>query len=89
MRFTQHAIDRYRQRTGSAAPQSKIERKLEDRIQASIPIGSGLLYGSGWVFVMKGDVLITVYKPKARWIQERIHKAKNPHINHGNSTGID
>lgn len=69
---TQHAVDRFQERSGSKKP--KIER-LFRLAEQSVPIGAGRRYSSGWIFVVKKNVVRTVYKPRKRHEFEAIHKS--------------
>lgn len=72
---TQHALTRYRERTGSKAADAKIIGRIQDYLHAARRIGNGLYYNGGWVFVIREDTLITVHRPNVRSIQKRVRKA--------------
>lgn len=61
--ITQHAVDRYMERSGTKSP-TRAMRKLFELAEQAIPIGHSRFYASGWIVVMKRGVLKTCYKPR-------------------------
>ena len=75
--FTKHAIKRYRERTGCKKSDEKIMNKLVVQLANKKRCGRGQWYASGWVFVHRGNLIITVMRPKAAKLQKRIFNAHN------------
>ncbi len=75
--LTQHAIDRYMERSGTKKPMRSI-LKLFSLADSARPLGRGKFYARGWVLVMKGGRVKTVYRPTSRIDHQKIYEAMHP-----------
>lgn len=72
---TQHAVDRFMERTGMKKP-VKATEKVFRLAQSSIPIGKSLYYSQGWLmFVNKKGEVKTIYRPSQKWQHQAIYEA--------------
>lgn len=59
---TQHALDRYMERSGVKGVQRALN-KIMGHVEFAIPMGGHRFYSNGWVIVIKKRVVRTMYKP--------------------------
>lgn len=74
--LTQHAIERYMQRTGSKKIE-RVIRKLFNILDRSIRLDDEHFYFRGWIIVVSKGEIKTVYKPKYPDEFRKIHDAIN------------
>jgi hypothetical protein len=72
---TQHAVDRFMERTGNKK-QVRAVQKVFRLAQSSIPIGRSLYFSQGWLMFINeyGDVK-TIYRPANKWEHKAIATA--------------
>lgn len=75
--ITQHALDRYFERSGCVKP-VKAMNKLFSHSEHATPIGNHRYYNRGWIFVIVKGVIKTCYKPRTREQQQAVYNALNP-----------
>lgn len=75
--FTEHSIARYRERTGCKKSDETIKRRLSDKLQGRKHIGGDHWYYHGWVFVIVGNIVVTVMRPKEHYMHEKVFNACN------------
>lgn len=71
-RITCHAIARYRQRTGCKKSDETITRRLMNLLPNRKRLDSLRWYACGWVFVVRGNHVLTIMRPKSRRLLRRI-----------------
>jgi hypothetical protein len=71
---TQHAIDRYMERTGAKKAQ-RATTTLFCLAESAIPIGKNRYYARGWIVVVKDGVVKTAYRPKTREQMDAVYCA--------------
>jgi len=75
MVLTQHALDRYMQRSGCRRVVKSLNR-IERLAAKAIPIGKTQFYAEGWILRMVGGEIVTVHRPN-RSQMRKIYKAMN------------
>ena len=60
---TQHAIDRYMERLGSKKVYRAID-KIFTMSTCALPIGHNRYYTNGWIIVVVGGMVKTIYRPR-------------------------
>lgn len=71
---TQHAIDRYMERTG-AKKALRSTNTLFSLAESAVPLGKNRYYARGWIVVMVNGVVKTAYRPKTREQMEIVYNA--------------
>lgn len=72
---TQHAVDRFMERTGNKKPLRAMQ-KVFRLGQSSIPIGRSLYFSQGWVLCITSlGIVKTIYRPCSRWEHKAIAEA--------------
>jgi hypothetical protein len=71
---TQHAIDRYLERTGGKKAH-RATNTLFCLAESAIPIGNNRYYARGWIVVLKDGVVKTAYRPKTREQMDAVYRA--------------
>lgn len=74
---SEHAIDRYMERTGVKS-RERARNKILLRWNAARSIGGGEWYARGWIICMRADVITTITKPHKEHSQERIYASRQP-----------
>ncbi len=62
-KVTQHAVDRYMQRSGCKSLTASVNKLLE-RANKVIPIGKNRVYQGGWIVAIRRGAVVTCYKPR-------------------------
>lgn len=75
--FTAHSIERYRERTGCKRGDETIKHRLTNKLSARKYIGGDHWYCRGWVFVIVGNIVVTVMRPKEHYMHEKVFAACN------------
>jgi hypothetical protein len=79
-RFTRHAILRFRSRArgvGCKQSEETIRNKMVEMLQTKKSLGGDRYYTRGLVWVIEGNLVITVMKPTEERLQAKIWKAHN------------
>lgn len=71
---TQHAVDRFMERTGSNKPVKALQ-KVFRLAESSIQVGKSLYYSQGWLMFIKCGEVKTIYRPKWKWQHQAIYEA--------------
>lgn len=77
--ITQHAIDRYMERSGSKAVMRTI-RKLFDVVERGVPVNGGRFYHKGWIVVVRAGEIKTVYRPRTKAQMSAVYDAHKRRI---------
>ena len=72
--MTQHAVDRFMERSGSKKPIRAIY-KLFSLSEAAVPMGRNRYYTRGWIIVVVNGVVKTAYRPRTREEMDAIFRA--------------
>ncbi len=75
--FTNHAIARWRERTGCRKSDECIKQRLAARLVKRRHIKGDQWYASGFVFAISGNTVITVMHPSELYMQARVYEAHN------------
>jgi hypothetical protein len=76
-RVTQHAIERYMERTGSKK-MNRVVKKLLSASEAALAIGKNQYYHRGIIYVVVDGTVITTYKPKGKEQTDAVYNALHP-----------
>jgi hypothetical protein len=71
-KFTKHAVARYRERTGCTRSDETIKNRIGRRLQNKIHLFGRVWYAEGLVFVLRGNLVITVLKAHNKRVQNRV-----------------
>lgn len=76
-KVTQHAVDRYTERSGCKSLEKSVNKLLE-RANSGIPIGRNRIYHGGWIVAIRKGVVKTVYRLRTPEQLESVFKATHP-----------
>lgn len=79
--ITQHARDRFMKRHPKKFKTlDKAMERLILELKSCRPLRGrpDILYGNGWVFIVKQDCIITAMKPRKKWLMDLIYLDRNP-----------
>lgn len=71
---TQHAVDRYLERSQGSKEQRAIA-KLFAIADKAIPLGRGQFYADGWIIAVKSGEIRTVFRPRTPAQLAAVHRA--------------
>ncbi len=77
MSLTQHALDRYMERSGSTKILKSLF-KIESLVANAVQIGKNQFYAGGWIMKVVHGEVVTMYRPKYPSQLRKVYKAMNP-----------
>ena len=72
--FTHHAIERFGERKHRQETPQKLAEEMANMLESRTSLGKRQWHAAGWVFVLRGHIVITVTKPKIPATRNRIEK---------------
>lgn len=90
-RFTQHSIERFRSRARGVKRKytnDTLVLKMSERLKAKKYLYRDRYYTAGLVWVIRGNVVITVMKPTEARLQEKVWKAHNAELSDPSPRGF-
>lgn len=73
--ITNHALARFRSRTKTTKPDAAVQSRIRDRLEGAVKISPERYYSRGFVWVICGNILVTVMKPTTRNVQAAVYRA--------------
>jgi hypothetical protein len=70
--ISRHAIERFMERTGCKS-ETRARNRLVNLAANARPIKNGRHYARGFVLVIEGETVVTVYRPTELFSQAEVH----------------